>query len=124
LLVIGAHDDSFLTSRITLNGMEEPGPMVFRRGAKYRLRVIDIGPNVDADLQLGSKEHLATWRAIAKDGATVPARLAKPGDAVLHIASGEVYDFEFQPDAMGEIPLQIGNYFNNKSRLVGKIVVQ
>lgn len=58
------------------------------------------------------------------NGANVPSRLAKSKNAVLHITSGEVYDFEFQPDAPGEIPLLIENYFNNKSKLVGKIVVQ
>jgi manganese oxidase len=124
LFVIGAHDDSFLTTRITLNGAEEPGPMIFSRGVKYRLRVINMGPNLDADFQLGGTDHPAKWLAVAKDGATLPPRLAKPGDAVLHFASGEVYDFEFQPEAPGEIPLQIENYFNAKAKLVGKIVVQ
>jgi FtsP/CotA-like multicopper oxidase with cupredoxin domain len=123
LLVIGARDDSFTTTRITVNGLEELGPMVFSRGVKYRLRVINMAPNLAADIQLGGKEHPATWRAVAKDGAQVPSRLAKSGDAVLHIASGEVYDFEFQPDAPGEIPLQVENYFG-KSKVVGKIVVQ
>jgi len=124
LLVIGARDDSFLTTRITVNGLEELSPMVFSHGVTYRLRVINMGPNLDADLQLGSSEHWATWRAVAKDGATMPSRLAEPRDAVLHIASGEVYDFEFQPGAPGEIPLQIENYYNDKGKLVGKIVVQ
>lgn len=123
LLVIGARDDSFLTTRITVNGLEELSPMVFSRGVKYRLRVINMGPNLAADVQLGSKEHPATWRAVAKDGAEIPSRLAKPGDAVLHIASGETCDFEFQLDTPGEIPLQVENYFG-KSKLVGKIVVQ
>jgi FtsP/CotA-like multicopper oxidase with cupredoxin domain len=124
LLVIGARDDSFFTTRITVNGLEELSPMMFSRGVKYRLRVINMAPNLAADVQFGGKEHPATWNAVAKDGANVPSRLAKPGDAVLHIASGEAYDFEFQPDAPGEIPLQVENYFNNKSKLVGKIVVQ
>jgi len=123
LLVIGAHDASFFTTRITVNGSEELSPMVFSRGASYRLRLINMAPNLPANVQLGSKEHPATWLAVAKDGAKVPSRLAKPGDAVLHIASGETYDFEFQPEAPGEIPLQIEND-DTKSKLVGKIVVQ
>ncbi|MGB9072750.1 MAG: multicopper oxidase domain-containing protein [Terriglobales bacterium] len=124
LLVIGARDDSFFTTRITVNGLEELSPMMFSRGVKYRLRVINMAPDLAAEVQLGGKEHPATWRPIAKDGANVPSRLAKPEDAVLHVASGEVYDFEFQPDTPGEIPWQVENYFNNKSKLVGKIVVQ
>ncbi|HKM45943.1 MAG TPA: multicopper oxidase domain-containing protein [Terriglobales bacterium] len=124
LLVIGARDDSFVTTRITVNGSEELSPMVLSRGVKYRLRVINMAPNLAADLRLGGKDHPATWHAVAKDGANVPPRLAKSGDAVLHIASGEVYDFEFQPDAPGEIAFQIENYFNSKSKLVSTIVVQ
>jgi FtsP/CotA-like multicopper oxidase with cupredoxin domain len=123
LLVIGARDDSFLTKRITVNGSEELSPMVFSRGAKYRLRVINMAPNLPANVRLGSTEHPATWLALAKDGANVPSRLAKSGDAVLHIASGETYDFEFQPAAPGEFPLQIENGVN-QSKLIGKIVVQ
>jgi FtsP/CotA-like multicopper oxidase with cupredoxin domain len=123
LLLIGARDDDFTTRRITLNGSEEFAPWVFHHGAKYRIRVINMAPNLSADVLLGREEHPATWRAVAKDGANIPARLAEPQDAVLHILSGEAYDFEFQPDAPGEIPMQIENSFG-KARLVGKIVVQ
>ena len=123
LLVIGARDNGFYTTLITVNGSEEFSPMVLSRVTRYRLRVINIAPNLRADVQLGSKEHPPKWRALAKDGADLPSRLAKPGDAVLHITSGETYDFEFQPDALGEIPLQVENDLN-QAKLVGKIVVQ
>ncbi len=123
LLVIGTRDTFFDAKRITVNGSEAPNPMVFNRDTRYRLRVINMAPNLAANVQLGSKEHPATWRAVAKDGADVPSRLAKSGDALLHIASGETYDFEFQPDTPGEMPLQIEND-DTKSKLVGKILVQ
>ena len=123
LLVIGARENGFFTTRITLNGAEELGPMVLRRGASYRLRVVNIAPNLLANLRLGSQEHPAKWRAVAKDGADVPARLAKAGDAVLHLASGEAYDFEYRPEEAGEIPLQVENELN-QAKLAGKIVVQ
>jgi hypothetical protein len=61
-------------------------------------------------------------RAVAKEGTTIPSRLAKSQDAILHIVSGEAYDFEFQPNASGEIPWQIENNLT-KAMLVGKIVV-
>jgi manganese oxidase len=123
LLLIGARDDSFYTQRITLNGSEELSPMVFHHGAKYRLRLINMAPNLGANVLIGSQEHPAMWQAVAKDGANVPARLSKPQDATLHIMSGEAYDFTFQPDAPGEIPLQIENNLT-KWKLIGKIVVQ
>lgn len=123
LLVLGTREADFYAKRLTVNGSEEPSPMILTHGVKYRLRLINMGPDFAANFQLGSSEHLATWRAIAKDGATLPARLATAGDAALHIDSGEVYDFEFQPDAPGEIPLQLENLVN-KEKLLSRIVVQ
>jgi len=123
LLVIGARDAEFVTKHVTINGSEEFSPLRLNRGTNYRLRLINMAPNLLANVLLGSQENPATWRAVAKDGANVPLRLGKPGDAVLHIASGETYDFEFRSDIAGEIPLQVENILNH-SKLVGKIVVQ
>jgi FtsP/CotA-like multicopper oxidase with cupredoxin domain len=124
LLVIGARDADFYSTRLTVNGSEELQPMVLRRGAKYRLRVINMAPNLRADVLLGTAEHPATWRGVAKDGADLPSRLTKPQEARLHIVSGEAYDFEFQADEPGEIPLQIENELNSKGRLASKVVIQ
>jgi hypothetical protein len=123
LLIIGARENDFDTSRITLNGSETLDPIVLIGGQRYRLRVINMAPNLGANFQLGTQEHPATWLALAKDGANLPARLAKPQDAVIHIVSGETYDFEFHPETPGEIPLQIENNLN-QAKLTGKIVVQ
>ena len=94
LLVLGTRDNSFYATRLTLNGSEEPRPIGMKRGVKYRLRLIDMGRNLPADLRLGTEEQPATWRAIAQDGATLAPQLAKSGEAMVHIASGEVYGFE------------------------------
>jgi len=123
LLVIGTRDTFFDAKRITVNGSEVLSPMLFNRSATYRLRVINMAPNFVADVQLGSNEHPGRWRALGKDGARLPVATGESGDALLHIASGETYDFEFRPDTPGEIPWQIENSIN-KSKLVGKIVVQ
>jgi len=123
LLVLGARDADFFTKRITINGDEEPSPVILSRSSRYRLRLINMAPDLSANFQLGTKEQPATWLAVAKDGATVPPRLAKTSDAILHIASGETYDFEFQSDVPGEIPLQVENSIN-KAKLLGKIIVQ
>jgi FtsP/CotA-like multicopper oxidase with cupredoxin domain len=123
LLLIGTRDADFFARQLTLNGSEELKPMTFRRGETYRLRVVNIAPNLSANVQLGSAEHPATWRAVAKDGADLPSRLVVTGDAFLHIVSGETYDFELRPDVAGEIPLQVENRLN-KANIAGKIVVQ
>jgi len=107
LLVIGSHDPSFYTKHITLNGAEEFTSPPFDHDATYRLRVINMAPNLSANLQIGTADHLATWRPISKDGADLPSRLSIPGNAQLHIASGETYDFEFRPTTPGRLPIQV-----------------
>jgi len=123
LLVLGTRDQDFTATRMTINGMEAPIPMELKHGVKYRLRLIDMAPNLPANFQLGNKDQPVTWHAIAKDGATLPPRLAITSEAAVHLASGEAYDFEFQPDTPGEIPLRVENAVN-KTTLLGKIIVQ
>jgi len=123
LLVIGAREIGFFPKRLTLNGAEQLAPIRLSRGVQYRLRVINIAPDLAASIRLGTKEHPATWRALAKDGATLPQSLAKSGDATLHIDSGEVYDFEFQPETAGDVAIEVNNLFGD-AKLTGMIVVQ
>jgi hypothetical protein len=51
---------------------------------------------------------LVTWRAIAKDGFTLPAAQATTRPSIARVASGETADFEFIPDAPGDVRLEIG----------------
>ncbi len=123
VLALGSRDPSFFAKRITLNGSEQPSPIILKRGARYRLRIIDMGADLAADLELGDKQHPVSWEAIAKDGAALPAPLMQTSVAKLHIASGEVYDFQLQPETAGEIPLQVENEVNH-AKLLAKIVVE
>lgn len=123
LLVIGTRDTFFTAQHITVNGSESFPPMLLERGVKYRLRIIDMAPNLPGTVIIGTKENPGKWRAVAKDGADVPLRLNKITDSDLQIASGEAYDFEFQPDTAGEIPITVMNRVNG-AKLEGKIVVQ
>lgn len=123
VVMIGTREADFFAKRITINGDENPPPMLLSHGTRYRLRLVNMAPDLAADFRLGSKDKPVAWRAIAKDGATLPERLSKTSDAFLHIASGEAYDFEFQPDSAGEIPLQVQNT-TNQANLFSKIVVK
>jgi len=123
LLVIGTRDRLFNAKRITINGSETPQPMTLARGTTYRLRLINIAPNLIGKFRLGTQEHPETWRALAKDGAYVPARLAKATDASLDILSGETYDFQFQADKLGEIPVEVQNLVG-QAKLVTHVLVR
>jgi FtsP/CotA-like multicopper oxidase with cupredoxin domain len=123
LLVIGTRDTFFDAKRITINGMEKPSPLTLTKGATYRLRLINMAPNLVATFRLGPEAHPAKWQALAKDGANVPTRLAKPGDAMLRIVSGETYDFQFQADQTGDIPMEVQNLVGN-AKLVSALEVR
>ncbi len=112
VFVVGTHEADFFSTHLTLNGADVLAPVPLQRGVKYRLRIINIAPELFAEFLLGSPEHPASWLAISKDGARLPPRLAKTGEAKLRIDSGETYDFEFQPDAAGKISFQIKNRLN------------
>ena len=123
LLVMGSRDTFFTAEHLTVNGSETFPPMLMQRGVKYRLRVVNMAPNLPGLIAIGTKEHPLAWRAIAKDGADVPPRLAKETPSYITIASGETYDFDFEPQTAGEIPITIVNRVNGV-KLQGKIVVQ
>jgi manganese oxidase len=96
-----------------LNGSAQPPPLVLKRGAKHRLRFINIGANnSDTDVSLldaGGK--VVQWRAVAKDGWTLPAAMASLHAAKQRISVGETYDFEFTPDSTTNFTLDVAADF-------------
>ena len=124
LMIIGARDlGLFSARRITVNGSETSPEMQLQHGVTYRVRVVNIAPNLESDVKLGSKDNPVIWREVAKDGADVPSRLATPENAFVHIVSGETYDFELRPDSPGVIPVEVVNSLNN-AKLAGEIAVR
>jgi FtsP/CotA-like multicopper oxidase with cupredoxin domain len=80
-----------------LNGSARPEPIELATGVPHRLRFANITVEDDAELALralGADTSLATWRALAKDGADLPPARGIRGPAVLRIAPGETYDYE------------------------------
>jgi FtsP/CotA-like multicopper oxidase with cupredoxin domain len=93
---------------ILLNGDADPGPMELKKGVKYRFRFINITPHdplLTVSVLAGSSP--VTWRAIAKDGADLPASQATERPAQQTVSVGETYDFEFQPQSTTELCLEV-----------------
>jgi FtsP/CotA-like multicopper oxidase with cupredoxin domain len=104
LSVKGPNDNTPLL----LNGDEAPGPIELKLGVTYRFRFINITPHdprISVSLLAGSA--LVSWRAIAKDGADLPASQATERPARQTVSVGETYDFEFQPRSAAELRLEI-----------------
>ena len=51
---------------------------------------------------------LVEWRAVAKDGFTLPAVQATLRPSKAQVSSGETADFELTPDSQGELRLEVG----------------
>ena len=91
-----------------LNGRADPEPLHLRAGTTYRLRLINILTETNAGVELLRRGEPVRWRAIAKDGATLPAQLATLRPARLIFRPGEIVDFEFTPATAGELVLRFG----------------
>ncbi|MGI8496174.1 MAG: hypothetical protein ACR2OG_01120, partial [Gemmatimonadaceae bacterium] len=92
---------------VALNGSLQPPPLELQAGVPHRFRIISMTVDEDADVFFfasgaTSDSSVVTWRAIAKDGATLPGGQATDRPARLHIGPGETYDFVFTP-GVGEM---------------------
>lgn len=90
--------------KFLINGSRNPEPLQLNRGKKYRLRLINItedGAGIQASLLFNKSPVI--WKALAKDGADLPASQALHAEANRQqIAVGETMDFEFLPQKPGE----------------------
>jgi manganese oxidase len=93
---------------VMLNGKVHPDPLELRAGVTYRFRVVGITGDLPETVALLEGEKPVNWRAVAKDGADLPASQATMRPAQLLFDPGEIYDFEFTPRAAGELTLKYG----------------
>ncbi len=93
---------------VYLNGTNKPKAMEWRAGEKYRLRIVNIHtyrPSMFVALQRDSTT--LTWRAIAKDGMDLDPREATSRLARVQTGNGETFDYEFIPQAVGDLSLTV-----------------
>ncbi len=107
VFLLGRSGANELRDPLMLNGSPQPRLMVLLAGQTYRFRFINITP-VDSEtaMSLTLNGHPVQWRAIAKDGADLPAQQATVREATQPISVGETYDFEFAPKEDGDYELR------------------
>jgi FtsP/CotA-like multicopper oxidase with cupredoxin domain len=93
---------------LVLNGSPQPPPLVLKAGMRYRLRFINISTN-DSDLKVSllADSKPVQWRAVAKDGWTLPDAQATPRPAQQGVTVGETRDFEFVAGQPGKLVLEV-----------------
>jgi FtsP/CotA-like multicopper oxidase with cupredoxin domain len=107
VFVLGRGGPNEMTDPLLVNGSPQPPLMVLLTGKRYRLRFVNITPEdgmISTSLTLDDRP--VSWRAIAKDGADLPAQQASVRDASQVVTVGETYDFEFSPDKPGAYQLR------------------
>jgi manganese oxidase len=94
---------------LAINGSSEPVTKELTVGTTYRLRIADIAVfRHSLWVRVRRDSSLVSWRAVAKDGFTLPASQARVGPSAARVTSGETADFELTPDKPGELTLEIG----------------
>ncbi|MBZ5599397.1 MAG: multicopper oxidase domain-containing protein [Acidobacteriia bacterium] len=97
---------------MVLNGSPQPGPLVLKAGTRYRFRFINIGTNdSDTKISLLADSKPVSWRALAKDGWTLPDAQATLRPAQQSITVGETYDFEFASEHPDKLVLEVTGPF-------------
>lgn len=126
IFVISRGDTDEIKAPHLLNGSAEPPTLYWRRGQNHRLRLIDITANNPAAVSLVGSTGLMHWRAVAKDGADLPAVQAVMQDSRQLLFSGETYDFDYQSQESASLRLEVGSGPNatNPWKIVQRIEVR
>jgi len=91
-----------------VNGSASPSARVLHVGTTYRIRVADIAIyHQRVSVKVVRDTSALTWRAVAKDGFTLPPEQATVEPSTTFFGSGETQDFEFTPDAPGSLKLEV-----------------
>lgn len=98
-------------ARVTLlNGSSTPPTKEMRVGERYRLRLVNVHISRPSMIvRLLQDSTLLSWRAVAKDGMTLPSDQATMRRSVQQIGNGETYDYEFIPAAPGDLQITVTN---------------
>ncbi|MFN2601493.1 MAG: multicopper oxidase domain-containing protein [Gemmatimonadaceae bacterium] len=104
-VLVMVSDGPHATFRV--NGSAAPPARDLRVGTTYRIRVADAAIyHQHLSVRLVRDSSALTWRAVAKDGFTLPQQQATVQPSATFVASGETEDFEFTPDAPGDLRLE------------------
>jgi FtsP/CotA-like multicopper oxidase with cupredoxin domain len=90
-----------------VNGLRFPPPLTLEAGITHRLRLVSIHPDWRIAFTLRNDSTIARWRAVAKDGAEMPAIQATERAANVEMGPGETADFEFRALMPGKWRLEV-----------------
>ena len=92
-----------------VNGQKNPPPLELAAGVAHRFRFVGIGAATGGRFAIRRDSTVARWRALARDGADLPASQATLRPANQYVGVGETFDFEWIPEP-GEYTLFGGGF--------------
>jgi FtsP/CotA-like multicopper oxidase with cupredoxin domain len=84
---------------VLVNGSARPAPLVLAAGPPAPAASRQHPHRAPHGARLRDGDSTATWRVVAKDGATIPPARVRDVPARLLFAPGEIYDVEVTPTA-------------------------
>lgn len=105
-MLVMISDGPHATMRV--NGSASPPPRVLHVGTTYRIRVADIAIyHQHTSVRVVRDSSALTWRAVARDGFTLPPQQAMVQPSATFLGSGQTMDFEFTPEAPADLRLEV-----------------
>jgi manganese oxidase len=94
---------------VLLNGKSLPDPIELKAGTTYRFRLFNLkNDDIEQIALLDETDKPIMWKAVAKDGADLPASQSTMQPATLLFGSGEIYDFLYTPAKTEELKVRYG----------------
>jgi FtsP/CotA-like multicopper oxidase with cupredoxin domain len=101
--MLNKNADLFGKNKSLLNGTSTPEILYFKKGNRYRFRIINIGTqNFGHHISIKQNDQLVSWTLIAKDGISLRKNQQQLKPSSQRVAIGETFDFEFSPDKPGD----------------------
>ncbi|MEO8621961.1 MAG: multicopper oxidase domain-containing protein [bacterium] len=97
-----------------INGTLTPDTLSLVAGTTYRIRLIDIAANEAHTVAIRGPAGAASWRALARDGRSLPTAQAVAQPAQEVTAAGVTRDFEFTPSTKGDYSLVVASIVSAK----------
>lgn len=106
-LILTAGFDVTRYERYVVNGGDVDSTLTMSVGQAVRIRMINIAPADPVAFELLRDSTVVQWRAVAKDGFTLPAHQAVMQRALRSLWVGETFDAEFAPSEPGTYHLRV-----------------
>lgn len=93
--------------RSLVNGELTPRPLAVETGRTYRLRIVQMNPEMRVYVSLKQGDRILNWKPVAKDGADLPAGQRRVRVGRVLMGPGETLDVEVFSDSLKNVKFEV-----------------